>query len=194
MTTTQKTWAQALQDIYDTMRKWHGVSYSSVEVISPYMNMKAADRRKLDRAGLSAQDRAVTLKFEWYPEDARRMRVLMFTVGREPTALANLTVLAKMIEHIRVADVRGLTSPIVKAYRLLYPEFAERQSSTSDAHYATLHVTPDAPLAVCESAFRALIRTHHPDVGGTHERAKRLNEAINWIREQHTRPRQENGA
>lgn len=40
-----------------------------------------------------------------------------------------------------------------------------------------LHLLPGAPLAVVDAAWRALVRTVHPDVGGSHEAMKALNAA-----------------
>jgi hypothetical protein len=49
----------------------------------------------------------------------------------------------------------------------------------ADDPYTCLHVTPDAPPEVIEAAYRALAKTHHPDVGGSDSAMKRLN----WARE-----------
>ena len=50
----------------------------------------------------------------------------------------------------------------------------------------TLHVAPDAPLAVAEAAWRALSKSAHPDAGGSDAAMARLNAAIDTIRA--TRP------
>ncbi len=44
-------------------------------------------------------------------------------------------------------------------------------------HYRLLHVQPDAPAEVIKAAYRALISTRHPDVGGDAYQAVLLNEA-----------------
>ncbi len=44
-------------------------------------------------------------------------------------------------------------------------------------HYRLLHVQPDAPFAVIKAAYRALIATRHPDVGGDEYEAVLLNDA-----------------
>ncbi|QJR37384.1 J domain-containing protein [Gemmatimonas groenlandica] len=44
-------------------------------------------------------------------------------------------------------------------------------------HYRLLHVQPDAPAAVIKAAYRALIATRHPDVGGNEYEAVLLNDA-----------------
>lgn len=45
-------------------------------------------------------------------------------------------------------------------------------------HYRLLHVQSDAPTEVIRGAYRALIALHHPDVGGDHATALRLNDAF----------------
>ncbi len=45
-------------------------------------------------------------------------------------------------------------------------------------HYRLLHVQADAPTEVIRGAYRALIAVHHPDVGGDHATALRLNDAF----------------
>lgn len=52
-------------------------------------------------------------------------------------------------------------------------------SSDSRTHYSTLFVQPDAPPEVIKAAWRALMsaRRVHPDLGGDHDEAVRLNTA-----------------
>lgn len=47
--------------------------------------------------------------------------------------------------------------------------------------YRQLHVMPDAPIEVIRAAYRALMWTHHPDNGGEHDLAVRINEAWNVL-------------
>lgn len=42
---------------------------------------------------------------------------------------------------------------------------------------AVLHVTDDAPLEVVAAAYRALVKIHHPDVGGDRERFEEIDKA-----------------
>jgi hypothetical protein len=48
--------------------------------------------------------------------------------------------------------------------------------------HEVLGVAPDAPLEVCEAAWRALCKTAHPDRGGSDAQMHRLNDAIAQIR------------
>ncbi len=44
-------------------------------------------------------------------------------------------------------------------------------------YYQVLGVSPGAPGAVIKAAYRALMKIHHPDVGGDPQRAKEIEEA-----------------
>jgi hypothetical protein len=48
--------------------------------------------------------------------------------------------------------------------------------------YRTLYVQPGAPSCVVEAAYRALLKIHHPDKGGSEERAKQINQAMDVLR------------
>jgi hypothetical protein len=43
---------------------------------------------------------------------------------------------------------------------------------------ARLCITPDAPLAVAEAAYKALAKLHHPDVGGDTATMQAINDAL----------------
>ncbi len=49
--------------------------------------------------------------------------------------------------------------------------------------YATLHLLPSAPPEVVQAAHRALVKTNHPDIGGSHAVMVSLNKAVDAIRE-----------
>jgi len=44
-------------------------------------------------------------------------------------------------------------------------------------YYAVLGVSPGAPIEVIKAAYRALMKIHHPDVGGNAEKTKEIEEA-----------------
>jgi hypothetical protein len=54
--------------------------------------------------------------------------------------------------------------------------------------YATLQVRPDADPVVIQAAYRALMRRHHPDRGGSPAMAARLNAAYALLRDPRARP------
>src|SRR5260370_37943411 len=98
MAESGKTWAQLETEIADTMRKWHVWDYA---IESPFAKLKAVERRKVMKAGQTVEQRTVTLGFDWRDPKAYKHRSLTFTVGREDTALANLELFAKLLEHLR---------------------------------------------------------------------------------------------
>ncbi len=66
------------------------------------------------------------------------------------------------------------------------PKARQPLSSLSQA-YRTLHLADDAPLAVCEAAWRTMSKAAHPDAGGTHAQAVAVNAAISLIRDAQAR-------
>ena len=52
-----------------------------------------------------------------------------------------------------------------------------RSSSTPPCDYDVLWLKQGAPKEVVKAAYSALIRIHHPDVGGDEETAKQINAA-----------------
>ena len=190
MSATQKTWVQVEQEIAHTMDLFLGASYT---IESVFAGAKAAVRRKAGSAGQTLEERTVTLRAVLPAREPTgrigwRHQVIL-TVNREETALENLELLAKAVEWIRMAHVRRVDGLVVKLLRQMYPEpqaapppppRQDRVGSTGP--YATLHIANDAPLAVAEAAYRALSRQAHPDAGGTHERMRALNLAIEQIR------------
>ena len=195
MAETPKTWSQLEADLAATFRKWHVWTYSLESV---FVNAKAVERRKAGRAGQTPEQRKVTLRFVWFDNEARINRSVVLTMVREETALANLELLTKAVEHIRLADLRGLTNLVVKLYRQMKPEprpkseprqstgqASSRTQTRSTGPFATLHVANDAPLEVAEAAYRALVRKAHPDAGGAHLTMVALNGAIEQIRQRY---------
>jgi hypothetical protein len=51
-----------------------------------------------------------------------------------------------------------------------------------DPDYQALHLLPDAPPELVESAYRCLARLNHPDTGGSTQVMQRLNAAVDAIR------------
>ncbi len=57
-------------------------------------------------------------------------------------------------------------------------------------YYKVLGVAPGAPTEVVKAAYRALMKIHHPDVGGDPQRAKEIEEAFRHLSAQ-PQPRRE---
>ena len=191
---TSKTWAQLEQEIAHTFDLFLGSSSYTLE--SPFVGARAAIKRKAGRAPQTPEERAVTLR--WTFRDLRHggppypVREVVLAMSREETALANLELLAKTVEWLRMAHVRGIDQLAVKLLRQMYPQPPthatppppRQERVHSSGPYAALHVSDDAPLEVAEAAYRALSRAAHPDVGGSHAQMKALNLAIEQIRRQ----------
>ena len=52
----------------------------------------------------------------------------------------------------------------------------------TDDDYATLYLLPTAPVAIVEAVWKALVKIHHPDVGGDTERFKSLLDAYTRVK------------
>ena len=57
-------------------------------------------------------------------------------------------------------------------------------------YYKVLGVAPGAPTEVVKAAYRALMKIHHPDVGGDPQKAKEIEEAFRHLTAQ-ARPARE---
>ena len=55
-------------------------------------------------------------------------------------------------------------------------------NSTQTDPYSVLMVTRSAPLGLCEAAYRYWAKELHPDAGGSHDKMKAINAAIQEIR------------
>ena len=59
---------------------------------------------------------------------------------------------------------------------------ARAYGSALEEAYRVLHLLPTAPNEVLDAVHRTLIKIHHPDCGGSHEEAVRINLAMQEIR------------
>src|SRR6187549_1592069 len=71
------------------------------------------------------------------------------------------------------------------------PSSAPRPALPTDDLYARLGVPIDASVEAIDVAWRALLRTHHPDVAGPAglDAAKRINVAHAWLSDPELRAR-----
>lgn len=179
MATKKKTWAELIEQLNDTLRKWG-------RTVALGNALPAKSRQKRNQTD---EERTVTIEYSFY--SSGRIQDVRLKVLRESTATENLALIATALEMIRMAEVRGVTDLLVKLYRQMYPLPPAADSKPSPGplpkippHYAMLHLAPDAPLAVCEASYRALARTAHPDQGGSTAQMQRLNLAIETIRKE----------
>lgn len=72
------------------------------------------------------------------------------------------------------------------AGELLFEEFGNHNGPGSVMskfceHHSTLHLQHGAPMEVVKAAHKALSLLHHPDLGGSNERMKQINNAYDEI-------------
>lgn len=48
--------------------------------------------------------------------------------------------------------------------------------------FAVLHLLPNAPWPVCQAVYKALVKMHHPDSGGSNEKMAEINGAFDRIK------------
>jgi len=63
------------------------------------------------------------------------------------------------------------------------PPSSSRGAPPTASPYAVLCVAEGAPVEICEFAFRALARKHHPDRGGDAEAWRRIRSALEEIKQ-----------
>lgn len=182
MASKTKTWATLYAELASSMRKW-GVGNWSIEA---QLQGRYATRRYQ-----TLEERAVTLHFRQWVRDALDWRECKITMRAHERALENLQALVQAVEHVRMADVRGITKIVIGVYRQLHPLPPVIQQAPAGSprpaiaeHYQRLGILPDAPLEVAEAAYKALARRAHPDAGGSTVRMQQLNAAIEQIRKE----------
>lgn len=189
------SWSRLEAGIAGTFRKWRALTRG--HAIEGALAATPETRRRAARLGQSLSERRVTLRFTWFDWDKSAPRSIVLAMQREERAIDNLRLLARAIEWIRVADSWGVTGLVVKLYRQMYPPPEKPASTTYQRQttpprdvasaYATLHLAADAPLEVAEAAYKVLVRSAHPDSGGSHAAMVTLNAAIHRIRAAQTR-------
>jgi hypothetical protein len=177
--TTKKTWARILDDIEDSLAKWGGVALGwRVEtLLAP---------RSATKQNQTIEERTVTL--HWI----RRGKPYTITMKNQWRAVDNVLVIWLILETLRLNDARGYAEQIAGVYRQEFPALpgpgqtgaAEKAARPIDGAYALLHVRSNAPIEVCEAAYRALTKLFHPDVTGSTATQQSLNQAIEMIRKE----------
>lgn len=173
--TTKKSWASIVDDIEESFRKWGNVAqgWRVDTLLAP---------RSATKQNQTPQERTVTL--HW----ARRGKTFNITMGRQWRAVDNLLVVWLIVETLRLNEARGYAQHVAEVYRTEFPTLPAPNQSTpttvTASPYTLLFVLPNASLAVCEAAYRALAKEAHVDVGGSDQQMRMLNTAIEQIRKQ----------
>lgn len=158
--TTKKTWHQTQQELADCFELW-GVK--QWETTYP----RGA---RLEGFSQSEQDRTVTLTY------TKKGKTVNLTMGRQARAIDNLRVLFLAVDDMRMNEKRGISDLIESAYLQLNAPQEEMNP------YDVLGLPRGTAKAVCEAQYKELAKQAHPDSGGSVERMKQLNDAIDKIR------------
>ena len=173
--TTKKTWARILDDIEDSLAKWGFVAagWRVDTLLAP---------RSSTKQNQTVDERTVTLTW------ARKGKTYAITMKNQWRAVDNLLVIWLILETLRLNDARGYAEQIAGVYRQEFPALpgpgVALEQRPSVTPYTLLFVQSNAPLVVCEAAYRALVKMAHPDAGGSDQRMRALNAAIEQIRKE----------
>lgn len=171
--TTKKTWSAILDDIEDSLARWRGVTLWRVDtILAPRSSTKQSQ---------SQQERTITLHY------TRKGRAYQIKMDRQRRAVDNLLVIWLILETLRLNEARGYAAEIAAVYRQEFPALPAPSAAptpSSTGPYALLYVRNNAPIEVCEAAYRALTKLFHPDVTGSTAVQQSLNEAIEFVRKE----------
>jgi hypothetical protein len=108
-----------------------------------------------------------------YTKDGKEV---ILSMGKQNRAVDNLRVLYLAIEAMRMNEKRGIGDVIGSAYlQLAAPPKAKDP-------YEVLEIRQGASLEIAEAVYRTMVKKAHPDAGGSIEKVKELNHAIEEIR------------
>lgn len=159
---TEKTWAQTMREITETFRSW------GVDDWNPNYPKGA----RLEGMRQTEEERTVVIT---YVKDGK---TIVLKMGKQARAVDNLRVLYIALESLRMNERRGIGELLQDAYlQLAAPERIR-------SPYEILGIYPDSPLAVAEAMYKELAKKSHPDAGGSDEAMRKLNLAIQQIRDE----------
>lgn len=104
-------------------------------------------------------------------------------VDRYASVQANIAAIAASLEALRTLERHGGVELFDQAMQgfvadALPARGGSSRLETPSSWWSILGVAEDAPLDVCEAAYRALARSAHPDAGGSADKMAGLNAAI----------------
>ena len=165
-----KTWRTLKDELSETFRKWRVTEWQLIPEKEPARRTKHYH---------SSEERLV--KVRWKLPDGRWITL---SDQSQDSAHANLQNLVLALESIRMNAVRKISGLVAGGYALMSPPAPKPPPAAVNENdpYIVLGVMPNYPLAIIETIWRARLRVEHPDVGGSEERAKALNAAMDAIR------------
>lgn len=158
----RKTWGQEREELTRIFDLW-GVR--QWEIDCEYWGQKSANYLQ------TKQQRSVYVKFA-HPSG----QMIQLKMDSESRAIDNLQQLRLGLNEMRNIYRRGLESMVRTAYmQLNAPEIVRDP-------YEVLGVRPDEDIEFIEAAYKIKAKRAHPDMGGSEEAMKNLNDAIERIR------------
>ena len=159
------TFERARRDLTLTLEKLNAKS----PVISSWLELRLDGKPRADSARRSLPDPGVAVYF------MRQGRQIVMARDAYTTVHDNLRSIGIALEHLRGLERHGGAHMMEKAFAgfaALPPP-----DKPSRPWWEVLDVSRDAPLWMIDAAYKHFARTKHPDLGGTAEAMKELNEA-----------------
>lgn len=102
---------------------------------------------------------------------------ITLTMDKQARPVDNLRVIYLVVRSLRLNELRGMSDIIQNAYLQLGAPVLEKDP------YDVLGLPRGTAAPVCEAQYKEMLKKVHPDVpGGSAEKTKELNEAIEKIR------------
>ncbi len=88
----------------------------------------------------------------------------------------NLTAIGKTIENLRAIDRWGVSDFLERAFTGFKGLPEQAGTETKDC-WEILGIAPNSSQDAVKAAWKALVKIHHPDNGGSHDRMTEINNA-----------------
>lgn len=90
----------------------------------------------------------------------------------------NIVAIMKTIEALRGIERWGSGDMVERAFTGFIAPPPPMVTPVSRSWWDVLEVRPDSSCDVIESSYKRLIRDHHPDLGGSHDKMAEINAAV----------------
>lgn len=140
-------------------------------IISTNIRLRGDGQPYADEMRRKIEDSGVAVYFEL------KGRATCLACDRWATIPENMRALTLTIEALRGLERWGSSDMVEKAFTGFAALPAPAAASDRD-WWDVLEVSIFADLNIIESKYRDLLRIHHPDMGGSADRASELNKAI----------------
>ena len=162
------SWAKCMTLLGTVFERW-GVRQWTWKC--PASDAPSRGRTHWSRFEYGPDDRAVTVEFTHRQTGPRSITVNRFLFPQD-----NLWALWKGLDAIRLNELRGLDDVAREFYAML-PAPARKRDP-----YDVLGVCSDADEDVIDAAYRARAKRLHPDVGGSAEAFKELQDSYEAVK------------